>query len=40
MVGASLAPALSFSVWANFTGKVAAVADGDTVTALKSRDQV
>lgn len=31
---ASLALALSFPAWANFTGKVVGIADGDTVTIL------
>ena len=34
IAGASLALALSFPAWANFTGKVVGVADGDTVTVL------
>lgn len=33
-VGAILALTLSFSVWADFTGKVVSVTDGDTVTVL------
>lgn len=33
-VGASLALALSFPAWADFTGKVVGIADGDTVTVL------
>lgn len=32
--GAILALALSFPVWADFTGKVVRIADGDTVTVL------
>ncbi len=34
IVGAILALALSFPVWADFTGKVVRIADGDTVTVL------
>ena len=34
IAGASLALALSFPAWANFTGKVVGIADGDTVTVL------
>ena len=34
IAGISLALALSFPAWANFTGKVVGVADGDTVTVL------
>lgn len=32
--------ALSFPVWADFTGRVVAVADGDTITVLRDREQV
>lgn len=34
IVGGSLALALSFPVWAGFSGKMVGVADGDTVTVL------
>lgn len=34
IIGAILALALSFPVWADFTGKVVRIADGDTVTVL------
>jgi hypothetical protein len=40
IAGATLALALSFPAWADFTGKVVAVADGDTITVLRSREQV
>ncbi|OGT84318.1 MAG: nuclease [Gammaproteobacteria bacterium RIFCSPLOWO2_02_FULL_61_13] len=32
--------ALSFPAWADFTGRVVAVADGDTITVLREREQV
>ena len=35
-----LSLALSFPAWADFTGKVVAVADGDTITVLRDREQV
>jgi len=35
-----LALALSFPAWADFTGKVVRVADGDTITVLRDREQV
>ena len=35
-----LALALSFPAWADFTGRVVAVADGDTITVLREREQV
>lgn len=31
---------LSIPAWADFTGKVVAVADGDTITVLRDREQV
>ena len=34
IVGNSLVRALSFPAWADFTGKVVGIADGDTVTVL------
>ena len=34
IVEASLMLVLSFSAWANFTGKVVGIADNDTVTIL------
>jgi len=34
IAGVSLALALSFPAWANFTGRVVGIADGDTVTVL------
>jgi endonuclease YncB( thermonuclease family) len=37
---ASLALAVSFSAWADFTGKVVGVADGDSITVLRDREQV
>ena len=37
---ASLALTLSFSAWADFTGKVVGVADGDSITVLRDREQV
>jgi len=40
IVGATLALALSCSARADFTGKVVAVADGDTLTVLVDRQQV
>ena len=36
-VAATLALAVSFPVWADFTGKVVAVADGDSITVLDRR---
>ncbi len=36
----SLALAISFSAWADFTGKVVGVADGDSITVLRDREQV
>ena len=39
VAGAILALALSSPAWADFTGKVVAVADGDTITVLDA-DQV
>jgi endonuclease YncB( thermonuclease family) len=41
LVALALAPAFSVSAaWADFTGKVVAVADGDTLTVLVDRRQV
>lgn len=40
IVGATLAVVFSCSAWADFTGKVVAVADGDTLTVLVDRRQV
>ena len=40
IVGASLALALSFPAWADFTGYVVGVADGDTITVLRDNVQV
>ena len=37
---ASLALAVSFSAWADFTGKVVNVADGDSITVRQDRKQV
>ena len=37
---AAFALALSFSAWADFTGKVVGVTDGDTITVLREREQV
>ena len=39
-LAASLALAVSFSAWADFTGKVVNVADGDSITVLRDREQV
>ena len=39
-IAASLALAVSFSTWADFTGKVVGVADGDSITVLHDRVQV
>ena len=39
-IAASLALAVSFSAWADFTGKVVHVADGDSITVLRDREQV
>ena len=36
----SLALVLSFSAWADFTGNVVGVADGDTITVLRGREQI
>ena len=35
-----LALAISFSAWADFTGRVVGVADGDSITVLRDRKQV
>ena len=35
-----LALAVSFSAWADFTGRVVGVADGDSITVLRNREQV
>jgi endonuclease YncB( thermonuclease family) len=39
-IAASLAQAVSVSAWADFTGKVVGVADGDSITVLRDREQV
>jgi micrococcal nuclease len=39
-IAASLALAVSFSARADFTGKVVGVADGDSITVLRDREQV
>ena len=39
-LSASLALAVSFSAWADFSGKVVGVADGDSITVLRYREQV
>jgi endonuclease YncB( thermonuclease family) len=39
-LAASVAFAVSFPAWADFTGKVVNVADGDSVTVLRDREQV
>ena len=39
-IAASLALAVSFSAWADFTGKVVGVIDGDSITVLREREQV
>ena len=40
VIAASLALAVSFSASADFTGKVVGVADGDSITVLRDREQV
>jgi len=40
VIAASLALAVSFSAWADFTAKVVGVADGDSITVLRDREQV
>ena len=40
VIAASLALAVSFSAWADFTGKVVGVTDGDSITVLRDRVQV
>ena len=40
VVGVILALCMSSPVWADFTGTVVAVADGDTITILRDREQV
>jgi endonuclease YncB( thermonuclease family) len=39
-IASSLALAVSSSAWADFTGKVVGVADGDSITVLRDREQV
>ena len=39
-IAASLALTVSFSTWADFTGKVVGVADGDSITVLRDQEQV
>jgi len=39
-IAASLALAVSFSAWADFSGKGVGVADGDSITVLQDREQV
>jgi endonuclease YncB( thermonuclease family) len=39
-IAAGLALAVSLSAWADFTGKVVGVADGDSITVLRDREQV
>jgi len=36
----TIAIALSFPAWADFTGKVVGIADGDTITVLRDKEQV
>jgi micrococcal nuclease len=38
-IAASFGLAASFSAWADFTGKVVGVADGDSITVLRGRKQ-
>ena len=40
LLAAVLALAASFPAWADFTGKVVAVADGDSITVLRDLQQV
>jgi micrococcal nuclease len=40
LLGATLLMVLSFPAYADFTGKVVAVADGDTITVLRDKEQV
>ena len=40
IAGATLALAFSLSAFADFTGKVVSVADGDTITVLRDRKQI
>lgn len=40
IAGASLALVLSYPAWADFTGYVVGVADGDTITVLRDNVQV
>lgn len=39
-ISACFALTVSFSAWADFTGKVVVVADGDSITVLRNRKQV
>ena len=39
-LAAVLAATVSFSAWADFTGKVVNVTDGDSITVLRDREQV
>jgi len=39
-ISASLALTVSLSAWADFSGKVVNVADGDSITVLRGREQV
>jgi len=39
-IASSLALAVSSSTWADFNGKVVGVADGDSITVLRDREQV
>ena len=39
-IAAVLVATVSFSAWADFTGKVVGVADGDSITVLRDREQV
>ena len=40
LLAAIIALAVSFPAWADFTGKVVAVADGDSITVLRDLEQV
>jgi micrococcal nuclease len=40
VIAAILALAISFSAWADFTGRVVGVVDGDTITVLRNREQI
>jgi hypothetical protein len=39
LLSASLALIFSFSAWADFTGNVVGIADGDTITMLRDMEE-